>query len=167
MYKQLPRSVAGGPCSRCGIVRGRAEPVKSAYGVGFADLRLLTEPPRPGMWQRSEAWTRVGMGRLTLKRHAGQVPQYLPPAWRQRQVLPAVHCQDSGRLERVNPAITSSAAIRMGRRSRALPCVAACTWMRIVVKLRASTAGLKLGAGVGLGSGSGSAIDCCRLFENM
>jgi hypothetical protein len=25
------------------------EPVKSAYGVGYADLRLLTEPPGPGM----------------------------------------------------------------------------------------------------------------------
>jgi hypothetical protein len=53
------RAPGGGPCSRRGIVRGRAEPVKSAYGVGFADLRLLTEPARPGMWQRSEAWTRV------------------------------------------------------------------------------------------------------------
>ena len=29
---------------------GRAEPVKSAFGVGFADLRLLTEPARsPGV----------------------------------------------------------------------------------------------------------------------
>jgi len=34
------------PCSRYRYCPGRAEPVKSAYGVGFADLRLLTEPAR-------------------------------------------------------------------------------------------------------------------------
>jgi hypothetical protein len=49
-------SAGGCPCSRCRIVRGRAEPVKSACGVGFADLRLLTEPAQPRIGLRSKAW---------------------------------------------------------------------------------------------------------------
>jgi hypothetical protein len=67
------------PCSRCRIVRGRAEPVKSACGVGSADLRLLTEPARPGRWQRSEA--RTGVARtLTLKRQRSRDAITMIPA---------------------------------------------------------------------------------------
>ncbi len=48
------------PCSRCRYCPGRAEPVKSAFGVGYADLRLLTEPARKSRSsQLSGAGTRV------------------------------------------------------------------------------------------------------------
>jgi hypothetical protein len=50
-------------CSRYRYCPGRAEPVKSAFGVGSADLRLLTEPARKSRSsQLSGAWTRVAHG---------------------------------------------------------------------------------------------------------
>ena len=53
------------PCSRCRYCPGRAEPVKSAFGVGFADLRLLTEPTHsPGDRSYREPGKELGQNRV-------------------------------------------------------------------------------------------------------
>jgi hypothetical protein len=60
-------------CSRTWHCPARPEPVKSAYGVGSADLRLFTEPARkPRRWQLSEAWARVAGG-LLLEAQLSQI----------------------------------------------------------------------------------------------
>jgi hypothetical protein len=57
---QLHSAAGLAPARHC---PGRAEPVKSAYGVGYADLRLLTEPARsPGdrsYQEPGEDWARA------------------------------------------------------------------------------------------------------------
>jgi hypothetical protein len=73
-------SAAGCPCSRCEIVRGRAEPVKSAYGVGSADLRLLTDLPAQGSGSDRDHG-REWPGRLTLNGNVGRL-QRPPPELR-------------------------------------------------------------------------------------
>ena len=68
-YRSYGVQPRGCPCSRCGIIQGRSEPVKAVCCrratasvecvVHVHGKTALTEPALPRRWQRSGAWTRV------------------------------------------------------------------------------------------------------------
>ena len=134
------------PCSHCLNCPGRAEPVKSAYGVGSADLRLLTEPARES---RSLELLGAGTGmaeiiqtdRAAMPRqashkllHTADPTRPLPLTGLDMQPSLLTEINHRLRCLSVKASTSQHAAVRNSGKRASTACAAGVAWLRCAMR---------------------------------
>ena len=138
MYDSHRRSPRGCPCSRCRYCPGRPEPVKSAFGVGSADLRLLTEPARKS---RSSQLSGAGTGEARIAEPVAALTAQPWPLLPGRSARPRLLPGRSARpRSKYHWSGLPPSAARLAAAASPATATMTATWVRLSIARRATDA---------------------------